>query len=294
MVIVPVVLIVPDPAFKLPTVAPPAIDSVPEPVAVIAPVVVIVPDPASKLATVAAPATFSRSPIQTAPVIPTPPPTFSAPVKVLEDEVSFEIYTADAIVIVPPTAPTLIEVAAPPTLSVVAVVFHKVCVVVVPAIVDDAIVIVPLLAPTLIEVADAPTLSVVATVFHKVCVAVVPAIIDDLIVIVPLLAPTLIEVAAPPTLSVVEFVFIKLNAVLVLFVVKSPETLIPPPTAKVFPIPTPPVTTRAPSVLEVVSLGSFIVTGQYPAEIATYVAPPPVSYPLYFCVPPKIIGPLFT
>ena len=259
----------------------------------IAPVVVIVPDPAFKLATVAAPATFSRSPIQTAPVIPTPPPTFSAPVKVLEDEVSFEIYTADAIVIVPPAAPTLIKVAAPPTLSVVAVVFHNACVALVPTIIDDLIVIVPPVAPTLIEVADAPTLSVVATVFHKVCVAVVPAIVDDPIVIVPLLAPTLIEVAAPPTLSVVEFVFIKLN-VEVLLVVKSPERLIPPPTAKVFPIPTPPVTTRAPAVLEVVSRGSFIVTGQYPSEIATYIAPPPVVTPLYFCVPPKIIGPLFT
>ena len=168
MVIVPVVLIVPDPAFKLPTVAPPAIDSVPEPVAVIAPVVVIVPDPAFKLATVAAPATFSRPPIQTAPAIPAPPATFSAPVEVLEDEVSFEIYTADAIVIRPLAFPMLIAVAAaPPMLSVVAVVFHKACVILVPTIIDDLIVIVPLLAPTLIKVAAPPTLSVVDFVFIK-------------------------------------------------------------------------------------------------------------------------------
>ena len=59
-------------------------------------------------------------------MIPTPPPTFSAPVKVLEDEVSFEIYTADAIVIRPLAFPMLIAVvAAPPMLSVRAFVFIK-------------------------------------------------------------------------------------------------------------------------------------------------------------------------
>ncbi len=100
-------------------------------------------------------------------MIPTPPVTVSAPVEVLEDPVFFEIYTADAIVIRPLFAPTLIAVAPPPMLSVVATVFHKACVALVPAIVDDAIVIVPLAAPTLIAVAAPPMLSVVEFVFIK-------------------------------------------------------------------------------------------------------------------------------